>query len=161
MAKTNTIETDFVKIPDFTQVQADFNKWVNDFSKFFVNGKAPSLDLDSLFAAQRKNVEALTAANQVAFEGVKAVAQRQAEIVRTVIEDITKATKELTSVATPEEKFLKQTEIAKTGFEAAISNLRDLSETLQKANIEAASLINKRVSASFDELKDAFNKVKK
>lgn len=161
MAKTNTIETDFVKIPDFTQVQADFNKWVNDFSKFFVNGKTPSLDLDGLFAAQRKNVEALTAANQVAFEGVKAVAQRQAEIVRTVIEDITKATKELTSVATPEEKFLKQTEIAKTGFEAAISNLRDLSETLQKANIEAASLINKRVSASFDELKDAFNKVKK
>jgi phasin family protein len=161
MAKTNTIETEFVKMPDFTQVQADFSKWVSDFSKFFVNGKAPSLDLDGVFAAQRKNVEALTAANQVAFEGVKAVAQRQAEIVRTVIEDITKATKELSSVATPEEKFLKQTEIAKSGFETAITNLRDLSETLQKANIEAASLINKRVSASFDELKDAFNTAKK
>ncbi len=161
MAKTNTADADFVKFPDFTQAQADFNKWVNDFSKFFVNGKTPSFDLEGVFATQRKNVEAFTAANQIAFEGAKAVAQRQAEIVRGVIEDFTKATKELSSVATPEEKFLKQTELAKSGFEAAIVNLRDLSETLQKANIEAVSLINQRVSASFDELKDAFAKAKK
>jgi phasin family protein len=161
MAKANTIENDFVKFPDFTQVQADFNKWVNDCSKFFVNGRVPSLDLDGIFAAQRKNVEALTAANQVAFEGVKAVAQRQAEIARGVVEDLTKATKELSSVATPEEKLLKQTELAKSGFEAAITNLRELNETMQRANSEAAALINKRVAASFDELKDAFAKAKK
>ena len=46
-------------------------------------------------------------------------------------------------------------------LQTAISNLRDVSETLQKANAEAASLINKRVMASLDELKDVFTKVKK
>ena len=161
MAKSTTAETDFTKFPDFAQAQADFNKWFNDVSKFFVTGKTPSLDLEGVFAAQRKNVEAITAANQAAFEGVKAVAQRQAELVRTAIEDFTKAAKELSTVGTPEEKLVKQTELAKFGFEAAIANLRDVSETLQKANAEAASLINKRVVASLDELKDVFTKVKK
>ena len=161
MAKTTTAEHDFTKIPDFAQAQADFGKWVNDFSKFFVTGKTPSFDLEGIFAAQRKNVEAITAANQAAFEGVKAVAQRQAEIVRTTIEDMTRAAKELSTVATPEEKFLKQTELAKSGFEVAVANLRDVSETLQKANVEAATVINKRVVASLEELKDVFAKAKK
>jgi phasin family protein len=161
MAKTTTADTDFTKIPDFTQAQADFSKWMTDFSKFFTTGKTPGFDFDGIFAAQRKNVEAITAANQAAFEGVKAVAQRQAEIVRATIEDFTKAAKELSTVATPEEKLVKQTELAKSGFEAAIANLRDVSETLQKANVEAAALINKRVVASLEELKDVFAKAKK
>lgn len=161
MAKNATAETEFAKFPDFAQAQADFNKWLNDFSKFFVTGKTPNLDLDGVFAAQRKNLEAFTAANQVAFEGVKTVAQRQAEIARTAIENFTKATKELSAVATPEEKLVKQTDLAKSGFEAAITNLRDISDTLQKAHVEAASLINKRVVAGLEELKDAFTKAKK
>ena len=161
MAKTSTIENDFVKFPDFAQAQTDFNKWINDVSKFFVTGKTPSLDLEGVFAAQRKNIEAITAANQAAFEGVKAVAQRQAELARATIEDFTKAAKDLGTVATPEEKFVKQTELAKTGFETAIANLRDVSETLQKANVQAASVINNRVVASLEELKDVFAKAKK
>jgi len=161
MAKTTTAETDFTKFPDFTQAQTDFTKWMSDVSKMFTSGKTPSFDLEGIFAAQRKNVEAITAANQAAFEGVKAVAQRQAELVRTSIEDFTKAAKELSTVATPEEKLIKQTELAKSGFETAIVNLREVGETLQKANVEAASLINKRVVASLEELKDVFAKAKK
>jgi phasin family protein len=161
MAKTTSAETDFVKFPDFAQAQTDFNKWINDVSKFFVTGKTPSLDLDGVFAAQRKNIEAITAANQAAFEGVKAVAQRQADIARSAIEDFTKAAKELSTVATPEEKFVKQTELAKSGFEAAVANLRDVGETLQKANVEAVALINRRVVDSLDEMKDVFAKAKK
>jgi phasin family protein len=161
MAKSINAETDFVKFPDFAQAQTDFNKWINDVSKFFVTGKTPSFDLDGVFASQRKNIEAITAANQAAFEGVKAVAQRQAEITRLAIEDFTKAAKELSTVGTPEEKFVKHTELAKSGFETAIVNLRDVGETLQKANAEAVSVINRRVVDSLDEMKDVFAKASK
>jgi hypothetical protein len=97
MAKAQTIENEFVKVPDFTQFQAEFSKWAGDFGKYFVNGKAPSFDFDAVFALQRKNVEAFTAANQLAFDGVKAVAQRQAEIARKAFEEFGKVTKELTA----------------------------------------------------------------
>src|SRR5262249_6621811 len=94
MAKAQTIENEFVKVPDSTQIQAEFSKWAGDFSKYFVNGKAPSFDFDAAFALQRKNIEAFTAANQVAFDGVKAVATRQAEIARKAFEDFGKVAKE-------------------------------------------------------------------
>ena len=64
MAKTQTVENEFVKVPDFTQFQAEFSKWAGDFGKYFVNGKAPRFDFDAVFALQRKNVEAFPAANQ-------------------------------------------------------------------------------------------------
>ena len=77
MAKTNAAETndffkpDYFKVPDFGQFQADFNRWVSDFSKSFANGKTPTVDMETLFASQRKNFEAFQSANQLAFDGVR------------------------------------------------------------------------------------------
>ena len=161
MAKTQTIENDFVKVPDFTQFQSEFNKWAGDFSKFFVNGKAPSFDFDAVFALQRKNVEAFTAANQLAFDGVKAVAQRQAEIARKAFEEFGKVTKELTAAGTPEDKFAKQADLAKNAFEDVLVNARETFETLSRSQNEAVEVLSKRVAANFDELKAAVTKVTK
>ena len=161
MAKTQTIENDFVKVPDFTQYQAEFSKWAGDFSKFFVNGKAPSFDFDAVFALQRKNVEAFTAANQLAFDGIKAVAQRQAEIARRAFEEFGKVTKELTAAGTPEDKFAKQADLAKNAFEDALVNVRETYETLQKSQSEAVDVLSKRVVANFEEVKAAVTKVAK
>ena len=161
MAKTQTIETEFAKVPDFTQMQAEFSKWAGDFSKFFVNGKAPSFDFDAAFALQRKNVEAFTAANQVAFDGVKAVASRQAEISRKAFEEFGKVAKELTAAGTPEDKFAKQAELAKSAFEEALSNLRELVDTLQKSQSEAVDVLTKRAVANIDDVKAAVAKIAK
>ena len=161
MAKAQTIESDFVKVPDFTQFQAEFSKWAGDFGKYFVNGKAPSFDFDAVFALQRKNVEAFTAANQLAFDGVKAVAQRQAEIARKAFEEFGKVTKELTAAGTPEDKFAKQADLAKSAFEDAIANLREVVDTLTKSQSEAADVLSKRIVANIEELKATIAKVSK
>ena len=161
MAKAQTIETEFAKVPDFTQFQAEFSKWAGDFGKYFVNGKAPSFDFDAVFALQRKNVEAFTQANQLAFDGVKQVAQRQAEIARKAFEEFGKVTKELTSVGTPEDKFAKQADLAKTAFEEALVNLRELVDTLQKSQAEAVDVLSKRVVANIEDVKTAVSKIAK
>ena len=71
-------ETAGVKFPDFTQLYADYSRFVGDFGKFFQNGKAPMFDVEKMIAVQRKNVEALTVANQLAFEGAHTVARPSA-----------------------------------------------------------------------------------
>ncbi len=159
MAKAQTVETEFAKVPDFTQIQAEFSKWAGDFSKFFVNGKAPSFDFDAAFALQRKNVEAFTAANQVAFDGVKAVASRQAEIARKAFEEFGKVTKELTAAGTPEDKFAKHADLAKSAFQDALVNIRETVDTLQKSQAEAVDVLSKRVVANIEEMKAAVAKV--
>jgi phasin family protein len=167
MAKTSAAETtdffkpDYFKVPDFGQFQADFNRWVSDFSKSFTNGKAPTVDLESVFATQRKNFEAFQSANQLAFDGVKAVAQRQAELAREAVEEFSKLAKELSVPASVEEKMVKQAEIAKSAFEQAVTTMREMNETLTKSNTQAINVVSKRVSDSFDEVKTAFAKTAK
>jgi|AraplaMF_Col_mMF_1032025.scaffolds.fasta_scaffold00014_10 phasin family protein len=168
MAKTNTatetndfFKPDYFKVPDFGQFQADFNRWVGDFSKSFANGKAPTVDMETLFASQRKNFEAFQSANQLAFDGVKAVAQRQAELAREAVEEFSKLAKELSAPASVEEKLVKQAEIAKSAFEQALSTVREMNDTLVKSNAQAIDVVTKRVSDSFDEVKTAFAKTAK
>ena len=47
------------------------------------------MNVESLVQAQRKNFEAIAAANQLALEGYQAVAKRQADIVRESIDGAT------------------------------------------------------------------------
>ena len=151
-------ETAGVKFPDFTQLYADYSRFVGDFGKFFQNGKAPMFDVEKMIAVQRKNVEALTVANQLAFEGVQAVVRRQAEIVRESVEDLTKMTRELTAVASPEDRLVRQTEIAKEAFETALGRVRELSGLIQKSSSEAVDVLSKRVSDNLEEVRVALTK---
>jgi phasin family protein len=131
-----------------------------DISKFVGEFKVPGLDVESLVASQRKNIEALTQANKLAFEGVQAVFKRQVEILRQTLEESSTIAKELVEAGTPQEKAVRQTELAKDAFERALANSRELSEIIAKSNSEAFELLNKRFSQVLDEIKDGIGKTK-
>ncbi len=157
MAKAqNSFETSGVKFPDFSQFYADYNRYFGDFSKLWQNGKA--FDVEGFVASQRKNVEALTAANQLAFEGVQALVRRQAEIVRENVEELTKITRELTAAGSPEDKLAKQTQLAKEAFENALGHVRELTGLVQKSSSQAVEVLSKRVADNLDEVKAAITK---
>lgn len=148
-------DAESVKMSDFSKFYTDFNKAAADFGKMFAGAKAPMFDVEAAFAAQRKNVEALTAANRVAFEGVQSVLRRQTELAREAIEELSSLSKEFTSAGSAEDKLAKQADAAKTAFETALANTRELTGLVQKAGEEAVSVISKRVVANFDEMKSA------
>lgn len=129
-----------------------------DFTKLMGEFKMPGLDMESILAAQRRNIEALTQANRTAAEGLQAVARRQAEILRETMEQASAAVRDSMTQSAPEERVAKQAELAKTAFEKALSNMRELAEMVAKSNQEAASIINQRVAASLDEIKTAVSK---
>jgi phasin family protein len=124
-----------------------------DFTKMMADFKMPGLDMTAVGDAQRKNIEALTAANRKAFEGVQAVAKRQAEFMQEAMSELTTAMQQMAVTGTPEDKAAQQAEIAKAAFERAIENMRELSDMVAKANAETADLVTKRISESLDEIK--------
>jgi phasin family protein len=138
----------------------DPTKMVDEFSKMLKQYKLPGVDLDSLIASQKKNVEALTSANKVAFEGLQAVAKRQTEILQETMNEASKAIDVLAKAGSPQEVAAKQAELAKDAFERALSNMRELAELVAKANQEATNTINTRISATLDEIKDMALKMK-
>jgi len=135
----------------------DFSKF--DLSKFDVTKmlgdvKIPGFDVQAIMDAQRKNIEALTAANQTAVQGMQAVAQRQAEILSQAMNEVSSIAQQLASSASnPQEMTAKQAEVVRKAFEQALANARELAEMVSKSNTEAFAIINKRVTESLQELK--------
>jgi len=136
-----------MKVPEFM-----------DFTKIAGQFKVPNFDAGTLMESQRKNMEAMAAANRVALEGAQALSQRQAEILRQVWDESTTAMTAFSS-GKPEEQMVKQTELAKQAFEQSLNNLRELAEIGAKSNSEAVEVITKRVAEGLEELKSEIKKV--
>jgi len=127
--------------------------WDMDFTKIMAEYKVPGMDMDAMMAAQRKNFEALTQANRLAYEGMQAVASRQAEILRGAMDEMSASMREMMAAGAPEEKVSRQADLMRDQFEKAIANMRELSEMIAKSNTEAADVINQRIAAQIDEMK--------
>lgn len=137
-----------------------FNPFANvdlgkfDLTKMLGDVKIPGFDMQGIMDAQRKNIEALTAANQAAVQGVQAVAQRQAEILSQALNEVSTVAQQLASASSnPQELTTKQAELMRKAFEQALANARELAEMVSKSNTEAFAIINKRVTDGLQELK--------
>ncbi len=132
-----------------------------DVSKYLGDFKVPGVDVETLVANQRKNIEALTQANKLAFEGLQNVVKRQVEILRQAMDEVAQVSKDFSEPGSPQDKAAKQAEYAKDAFERALSNGRELAEMVAKANTEAFDLLNKRFTQSLDEARELFQKASK
>lgn len=155
MTKANTTGNPFLDqdFSDFFNVR----KYAEQFP--FAGMPFAGVDSSALIETQRKNLEAMTQANRVAFEGAQAIMQRQSEIARQAMDDAVKAVQQVSAAGTAEERVTKQTEFAKQAFESSLRNARELTEMGSKSNGEAIELLNKRVSESFDELRSSLQDI--
>jgi len=139
---------------------ADFNPFANldlgkfDFTKMMSDLKLPGLDVEALMAAQSKNIEAITAANQIVVKGMQDLAKRQSEIMSQGMHEVSDMVQNLAGKANnPQELTAKQVEMSKQIFEKTLANLRELAEMISKSSGEAMEVINKRIAESIEELK--------
>lgn len=139
-------------------IDGEFGDFMN-FSKFAEQMSLPTVNSEALIESHRRNIEAVTRANRVAFEGMQAVAQRQAEILRQAVEESTKALREMTKPGEPSEKLASQAALVKEAYELSLANLRELTEMSTKSNTEAADVLTHRFADSLDELKGALKQV--
>lgn len=147
---------------DMQKMMKDFDptKVVDELARMLKSYNLPGVDMDSVVASQKKNLEALTSANRVVFQGLQSVGKRQAEILQETMNEATKALDSLTKAGSPQDVAAKQAELAKEAFERALGNMRELAEMVAKANQQATDTINTRISATLDEIKDMALKAK-
>ena len=96
-----------------------------DITQMLQQFKVPGVDFGALVDARRKDIEALAQANRQAFEGMQAIAKRQAEILQQTMSEWQQAAqnmagKDLSANAA------QQTEMAKAAFEKAIAHMREM-----------------------------------
>jgi phasin family protein len=122
-----------------------------DVTKMMADFRFRPFDVEALMAAQRRNIEALSQANQLAVEGMQAVAKRQIEVARQAVEDVSALLRELAQPASPEDRIAKNTEFAKQMLEKSVNHGREITLLATKAGTEAADVLRKRATEGLDE----------
>jgi len=136
-------------------LDGDFGN-VTNFSKMAEQFKMPGVDSNAFIESQKRNVEMLTEINRIAFEGARAIMQRQGEILRQAAEEGAKVVREMSKPGKPEEKLAKQADLLKGVYEQNLANLRELAEMSTKSNTQAAELFSNRLNTGLEEFKGAF-----
>ena len=126
-----------------------------DLRRMMGEWKIPNLDLDAVAQSQRKNIEALTQANQLALEGTQAWMRRNMELARQGMEDLQAMMSELTKPnGSMEDRIARQADFSKKAIEKGLANFRDLADLVTKANTDAMNVLTKRVTESLEEVRD-------
>jgi len=117
-----------------------------DFTKLLENYKIPGVDFSALVDREKKNIEALTKANMIAFEGWQALVGRQTEILRETM-------KETIAIARKQDAANHRVDYAKQGFEKALGHMQELAEMAARSQKEAFEVVCKQVDENIEHFK--------
>lgn len=115
---------------------------------------ANPFDFKTVLEAQRKNIQALTEANQCALNGWQNLAKRQAEMVTQFVQDNSGLATQSLSPAAPQETLAKQTELLKSVCEQTLQNAREITEIVRKNTVDTAEIVNRRLLDGFGEIQN-------
>ena len=122
-----------------------------DFSKLLEQFKLPGIDLNAMIEMRRKDIEALAAANRAALEGIQTLGQKQAEILRTTMDELQSLVKQLTSSGGV--PSASTGEVVQQALQKAFANMRELAEVAYKSQSDAFAVISQRAQENIQELK--------
>jgi phasin family protein len=123
---------------------------VVDLNKILDQLKLPNIDLQAIMEGRRKDIEAIVKANEVALNGIKSVADKQAEMLQTVLGEIGTKLKSMAQDGSPS---AKATEMAQQTIEKALGAMRTLAEANGQSQAQVLDVINTRVQQSIDEIR--------
>ena len=112
----------------------------------------PGFDVSKMMEVQRKNIDALTQANQAAFEGMQELSKRQMEILQEAATEWQAAMSEATNREST--NAAKRAELAEKTLSKAFASMRELAEAASKAQTQAWETIQKRFQENLDDLRD-------
>ena len=150
MMDMSKLMTDWVK----AMSSLDATKGSEQFLNALASLNVPGVNMDALVSSQRQNVEALSAANYAAMEGIKAVGEWQMKILQETMQELTAAIGSLANVGSPQQMVAVETELAKKAFETAVSKMWELAAIMTSAYEQATDAIVRRVPRSLDEIRE-------
>jgi len=110
-------------------------------------------DADRLVAVQQRNLDAFASASQIVVDGVKALAQRQNEMMQASVDQFVASGQSAFTGKPMDFQPGDQVAKARSAYEAAISNAKELTEIAIKAQSEAVDVLTKCALANIDEFK--------
>ncbi|TKC81713.1 phasin family protein [Trinickia terrae] len=127
------------------------NNLFNEYAKMIEQFKLPGIDVSSVMESQRKDIEALAAANATALSGIQALGRKQAEILQSTMSQVQSLVTQLAqSGATPQ---AGAGELVQQALHKALADMQELADTAYRTQSDSFAVVSKRVSEHVEELK--------
>jgi phasin family protein len=124
-----------------------------DVTKMFADFRMRPFDVEAMWAAQRRNLEAFTQANQLAVEGAHALVKRQIEMTQQTFEDMSTMLRDMTQPSSTEDRIAKHTEYTKKVIDKSLTHGREIAALAAKAGSEATEVLQRRTAEGLDEMR--------
>jgi phasin family protein len=130
----------------------------SQFSAMFQQYKLPGFDVQAILDARRKDVEALAAANRVAFGGMEALRDKQIEILRRALNDFQGIAQQFATA--PANASSNPTEVVQKALHQALADMQEIAQKTQQAQTEAYAIVTRRIEEAAKELKSSLEQPK-
>ena len=130
--------------------QATSANLFGDFTKLIEQFKLPGIDLNAVMEARRKDIEALAAANRTALEGIQSLSQKQAEMLRTTMDQLQSLVNHL---ATGSASSASTGEVVQQALQKTFASMRELAETAYRSQADAFAVVSQRAQENIQEVK--------
>ena len=130
-------------------------------SKFGTELGLPTVDVDRLLEAHKKNIEALANSASVISEGARSVAEKNQEILEAGLHELAAVARDYRPLAGEADLVEKRVEFAKKVFDAIAKNARDVNDIANQSTKEASRIFQDRLKASIDDIKASVGKSEK
>ena len=135
--------------------------YLDILSKFGAELGLPTVDVDRLLEAHKKNIEALANSASVISEGARSVAEKNREIFEAGLRELAATARDYRPLAAEVDLAEKRVEFARKVFDAIAKNARDVNDIANQSTKEASRIFQDRLKASIDEIKASVGKSEK
>lgn len=110
-------------------------------------------DAETVAAAQKRNVDALTSAAQIMADGMRAYVKRQSEIVEASFKDMMAESEAMLKAKPEAAKPAEALAKVKTYYEKAVAHAQELGGIVVKAQTEAVNVLSNAAVANLEDMK--------
>ncbi len=126
------------------------------FTTFGRELKLPKVDADAILEHHRKNLEAVQKAMSAGASGARSVMEKQRDLLQKQFRDMSEAAQDFRLPGTPQEALSRQAELMRKLFEAAVGNVSESAQIIQKSGGESVEILRERISQSMEEVRHGY-----
>ncbi|SEP86753.1 phasin family protein [Ectothiorhodospira magna] len=131
----------------------DPQRYMDQMNELMRQFKMPNVDMSALMELQRKNVEAMVAANRTMMESSEALMKRQTEMLTQAMNEATEMARTMGS-AKQDDLPARQVDMVGQVYDRMSSHTRETFESMRLAQEAALERLDQRFRELLEELKD-------
>jgi len=126
--------------------------------EIFGRFRFPGFDLDAYIQGRQADIDAIAKATSVAFSGAEAITQKQAELLKSTLEEINSAVKARTAGEgeTPADVIAHETDIIRSTLSRTLEGMKEMAEAAQKSQTEIYEIALDRARSNAEQLRTLF-----